>query len=477
MPNDDFYDQILDNRSMELLGEIRHSVAVSGDGTVVAIGITEVQYEGLVDTDAMIVIYKKTNGTWVRDGEFSIFGITQYGISMAINHTGNKLFVGAPFASSYGRVYFYERDEAEWFESNVFEDPIGGSDEGGGSECFGVAVTCNAMGNRIAVGRSAIDGVHYPGLTTNGSVHTYDLGLSGFWSDPTNIVATDLQLDSGFGAALSMSDDGYTLVIGAPNHNFNIGKVYIALYEDTTWSIAQSITPHDTDLDIQFGHSVSLSGDGKVIYIGAPYYDNGNDPNNILTDVGCVYIYVKATNTIDYYLNDQWVHYVSDEKFGKSISTNIDGSIVSISTEYKTIIYQKTHDDYIINTVEPINDIDPMTFGRIYTKANAISSSGTCVAQSLKYSDLDYNNYIHIKTLSRFNPQNHIGTDWQIATDREFTDIAVNVVNDSHSKETFVSPAIFPMRSIYYVRVRYNCENIGYTGWSLPMAIATAGGE
>lgn len=475
--NDDFYDLIFGNQETNFLGEIKHSVVSNLDGTVVAIGFTEVQYEGYVDTDAGVFIYKKVNGHWSRDTEFTIPRITQYGLSMAMNRAGNKLFVGAPFDGSYGTVYFYEGDGTDWYESNIFEDPIGGSDEGGGSECFGCAVACNAEGNRLAVGRSAVNGAFYTGLATNGSVHVYDLQLNGLWSDPKNLVANDPQLDSGFGLSLSMSDDGHTLTVGAPRHNYNLGKAYIFYYADSNWSIDTTVLPHDTDLDISFGQSVALSGDSNILYVGAPNYDNSADPNNILTNAGCVYIYQKDPITQDWYVSEQWIHYVAEEYFGKSLSVDYTGFMVTVATDYKTFIYQKTDDGYILNSTEPLQDIDSTTFGRIYTKANAISGSGTRLVQSLKYTDAYYNsyNYIHIKTLSPFNSQNHIGTDWQIASDYKFTNILASVTNDPQQKETYLSPAIFPMQSVFYVRARYNSENIGYTKWSLPMAVTTVG--
>lgn len=474
IPNDDFYDQILSNRLINLLGVVKHSTAINTSGTVVAIGMTEIQYDGFVDSDAIVVIYRKDSNTWVRDGEFVITGKHQFGLSMAMNSAGNKLFVGAPFYGNSGAVFLYERDEIEWTESNMFQDPIiGGGDEGGGSECFGASVTCDALGNRVAIGRTAVNDAYYAGISSNGSVHVYDRQLDGFWSEPTNLVANDPQPDSGFGASLSMSNDGYMLIIGAPNHNVGIGKVYILYYEDSSWAIVQTLTPHDTNLDVAFGHSVSLAGDGSVFYVGAPYYDDERNQNNVLTQSGSVYAYKKDTLRQTWYLHHQWIHYVSEEYFGKSVSTNTNGSMLAIATDYKTFVYQEANDQYILNVVEPTRDIDPTTFGRIYTKTSSISGSGTCLVQSLKYTDAFYNNYIHIKTLGVFTPQNHIGTDWQIASDREFTNILVNVTNDTQQKEVYESPAIFPMRTSYFVRARYNSENLGYTQWSLPMAVST----
>lgn len=477
IPSNDFYDQILEDKSTDILGNITHSTAVNSDGTIVAITTTEVQYNGFVDTDALLVIYAKVNGNWVRDGEFSISGITQYGISLAINDSGNKLFIGAPFDNDFGTVYLYERDEMGWYESNVFQDPVGGSDEGGGSECFGVAVACNSMGDRVAIGRSAISSAHYPGLSTNGSVHVYDLGLDGIWDDPKTIIATDPQMDSGFGLSLSMSNDGSVLAIGAPKHNFNTGKAYIAHYENTNWTITQELLPHDTSADIGFSYSLALSGDTSLLYVGAPYYDNNTDQNNPQTSAGAVYVYQKDLSGINYHLLDQWVHYIGEDTFGKSISTSVDGSVTVVATSYKSLIYQNNNDVYVLNSMETIRDIDIETSGRIYNRVNSISKSGSCLVQSLSFDTGVYNNYIHIKSLHSINTYPHISTDWQIAADYKFNNILINVVNDVVNKETFVSPAIFPMRTTVYVRSRYNSEVLGYTPWSLPFAVITVGGE
>lgn len=59
----------------------------------------------------------------------------------------------------------------------------------------------------------------------------------------------------------------------------------------------------------------------------------------------------------------------------------------------------------------------------------------------------------------------HLSSDWQVATDSEFTNVVSSTVNDTVNKTSWTATGLSPNTS-YYVRVRYKGTVYGYGAWS-----------
>jgi hypothetical protein len=59
----------------------------------------------------------------------------------------------------------------------------------------------------------------------------------------------------------------------------------------------------------------------------------------------------------------------------------------------------------------------------------------------------------------------HDSTDWQIATDSNFTALVLNVVADTTNKVSRTPPTLDPSTT-YYFRVRHKNDTLGYSDWS-----------
>jgi len=111
------------------------------------------------------------------------------------------------------------------------------------------------------------------------------------------------------GSSVSLSGDGYTLAIGAIGNSANgnnSGHVRVYQYDGTDWFQKGGDIDGDAAFD-QFGFSVSLSSDGNIVAIGA----TGNDGNG--SNSGHVRIYTTAIPIIietphKYYsnMNEKW---------------------------------------------------------------------------------------------------------------------------------------------------------------------------
>lgn len=95
------------------------------------------------------------------------------------------------------------------------------------------------------------------------------------------IMAADGVADDECGYAAALSADGNTAVIGAPyadlSGSSNQGAVYVFTRSGDRWSQQQKLSANDCAGNDIFGYSVSLSSDGNTALIGAPNAEvNGN---------------------------------------------------------------------------------------------------------------------------------------------------------------------------------------------------------
>ena len=131
------------------------------------------------------------------------------------------------------------------------------------------------------------------------------------------------------GRSVSLSSDGTTVAIGAPNNDgsfANAGSVRVYKNVSGTWTQIGADIDGEATNDYS-GLSVSLSSDGTTVAIGAPY-NNGSG-----TDAGSVRVYKNVSGT--------WTQIGADidgeapsDNSGFSVSLSSDGTTVAIGALY-----------------------------------------------------------------------------------------------------------------------------------------------
>jgi hypothetical protein len=185
------------------------SVSLSADGTTLAVG------EYGADS---VWIYKATpigSGNWtvqrkIAQTDAGFAGSVGFGSAVALSASGDTLVVGAFGYSSKGAAVVFSRNSTGGW---TVQSPILADGSAGGQ--FGITVSINGAGNRIAVGAryDTVQGSY------NGAVYIYsrnDTALS--WSHRQRVLPYDSVSASNryFGFSVSLSSSGDTLVIGAP---------------------------------------------------------------------------------------------------------------------------------------------------------------------------------------------------------------------------------------------------------------------
>lgn len=133
-------------------------------------------------------------------------------------------------------------------------------------------------------------------------------------------------------AAVSLSLDGKVLTIGEPSHDNDAGLVRVYKYsKSSAWEQkGKDITGVKGD---NLGYSVSTSDDGESIAVGAPVNDSSD------TKPGQVHVYSFKANDWYTTINHHSVEGRQDcARFGHSVSISGDGRVVAVGAPGHNIV-------------------------------------------------------------------------------------------------------------------------------------------
>ncbi|MCD6366481.1 MAG: hypothetical protein J7L46_02960, partial [Bacteroidales bacterium] len=297
------------------------SVSLSADGSVVAIGA--IYNDGNGSNAGHVRVYQNVSGTWTQTGQ-DIDGEAagdQSGISVSLSSDGSIVAIGAVGntgnGNAAGHVRIYQIVSDTWTQIGQDIDGEAADDESGWS------VSLSSDGSVVAIGAIYNDG----NGTNAGHVRIYQ-NISGTWTQVGQDIDGEVAGDWS-GWSVSLSSDGAVVAIGAiynDGNGTNAGHVRIYQNVSGTWTqIGQDIDGEAAD--DRSGTSVSLSSDGSVVAIGAIY----NDGNG--SDAGHVRIYQNAGGTWTQIGQDIDGEAAGDES-GWSVSLSSDGSVVAIGAPW-----------------------------------------------------------------------------------------------------------------------------------------------
>jgi len=138
-------------------------------------------------------------------------------------------------------------------------------------------------------------GATQPGGVGNGKAYVFVRTGPTTWTEQQILTGPGSVNGSQVGFSLAISYDGRVIAVGSPAPS---NKVYIFRRNsqacDTslpTWDLDQIVSDEQQPGE-SFGFSVSLNGDGSVLAVGAPFFNQG-----IITAVGAVFIYIHSNTT------------------------------------------------------------------------------------------------------------------------------------------------------------------------------------
>ena len=234
-----------------------YSLALSDDGTILAVGASQA---GDSEAAGYARVFAWTVTDWIQRGN-DLLGSSsgdQFGDSIALSSDGAIVACGAD-QGGHGYVRIYRWNGSEWQQQGSTLAGLASNDD------FGESVSLSGDGSIVAVGA---DAGSYAVVYRNDSTDWVQVGqpIPGESSDS-------------FGVSLSLSFDGKTVVIGGSTNNSNgvdsgHALVFRLSPDEQEWmQVGQELVGEAAD--DRFGHSTSISDDGTRIAIGAI----GNDGN------------------------------------------------------------------------------------------------------------------------------------------------------------------------------------------------------
>jgi hypothetical protein len=310
------------------------AVSVSGDGSTVAVGalnedgggtgISPLTNEAAANAGA-VYVYVRAGSTWAQQAYLKAHNTgagDQLGASVALSADGNTLVTGAPAEDGSGRelnpasdeaangagaVYVFSRSGTTWsHQAYVKAFNTGAGDQ------FGTSVAVSGDGNTLLVGAPGEDGSAAPtpprsDEAASGAGAAYAYTRSGTsWTFSALLKAGNAGAGDLYGRYVSISGDGRTLAVGAPNESGSglginpvideasslSGAVYVYRPNPglsiSPWGQVSYVKASRSEVNRNFG-TVSLSTDGNTLAVGAPLDDRST--TSPITNAGAVYLY------------------------------------------------------------------------------------------------------------------------------------------------------------------------------------------
>jgi hypothetical protein len=242
-------------------------------------------------------------------------GAGNVGMSLAVSADGNTALVGGPMDDRFsGGAWVFVRRGPSWFQlgpklSVTAPDP---------NAHFGASVALSADGNTALIG----------GPTDNieaGAAWVFTRSGAG-WSQQGDKLSPSDETGMGrFGAAVALSADGNSALIGAPFDHGHVGASWRFARSGATWTQQGSkLTGAGESGPGDFGYSVALSSDARTALIGAPADDSQK---------GAVWIFTANGSTLTQSGDKLTGRYeVGAGELGLSVALSGDGATALIGS-------------------------------------------------------------------------------------------------------------------------------------------------
>ncbi len=185
-----------------------------------------------------------------------------------------------------------------------------------------------------------------PGDSLNGSdagaVYVYTRSTPGApWGLKTTLYACDTSacdasaIPGGFsgerfGEAVALTDDGQTILVGAPQYDLDTGRAFVIDNTGPSYNVRQVLTGSGTSFGDAFGAAVDIATDGSLAIVGAPMADFSGP-----VDSGLAYLFSNATGDFAEVaeLDPSFGGTSADANFGAAVAIESTGTPYAVVAE------------------------------------------------------------------------------------------------------------------------------------------------
>jgi hypothetical protein len=332
-----------------------YAIALSDDGNSLAVGapsedsrasqINGDQADNSANGAGAAYVFTRSGTSWAQQAYIKSGNPAGadpgdlFGYAVGLSADGNTLAVGAfdeggssnkingpedNKLGGTGAVYVFTRKGTAWSREAYLKAST--QDR---ADSLGNWIAISDDGNTVAAGAldedSMTTGVNAVQSGHSGRVGAPDDMSSGAayvfartgntWTQQASFKASNTGKEDWFGMRLALSGDGNTLAVAAPNEDSaargingkqddesagEAGAVYVFTRSGSTWTYRGYFKGSNTEEFDEFGSSVGLNRDGKVMAVGARFEDSaargfsGNEADNSISDSGAVYVFVDS---------------------------------------------------------------------------------------------------------------------------------------------------------------------------------------
>jgi FG-GAP repeat protein len=304
-------------------GHTGNSVALSGDGTTMAIGapfesggaagINGNQNDNSVYAAGAVYVYVRQGDSWTQQAYVKASNPGQsdhFGSSVVLSGDGNTMAVAAHWEASAatgingnqndnsipqaGAVYVFTRTGTTWTQQAYVKASntgrAGKGDDIGDGDQFGFSLALSGDGNTLAVGAITEDsnaqGINGnqadDSATSAGAVYVY-ARTGSTWAQQAYVKSPTNEAGDLLGFAVALSFDGNTLAATAfdedgggrgmnpphDNRSPNSGALHVFTRQNGTWSQQAYIKGSRSETSDGYGFAVAISDDGSTVAVGS----------------------------------------------------------------------------------------------------------------------------------------------------------------------------------------------------------------
>ena len=266
-----------------------YSVAINDTGDTLLVGAVKKEYNGVVC--GSVYVFRNTGTQWIENSKLPNSQLSagcQFGHSVSLNAVGDVALVGLPYfhLRGWGKAAIYRDTGDGWVEEAVIDSPNYGDDRNRHIH-YGMSVALNATGDLafVSAPRQDLRG------RDNGLVYVFT-HTDTQWSISAQLTGTNSRgYGENFGSHLSVNNAGTIALCSEPGYEYNhapsTGRAFVYTNEADTWYETHSLAELDYYFEyLHYSSAVALSGPGTIGAIGVM------GDNTLGTRAGCVYVYV-----------------------------------------------------------------------------------------------------------------------------------------------------------------------------------------
>jgi len=326
-------------RSVAVSGDGQTVAFGAWDEASSATGINGDETDNSAAGTGAVYVFRRNGFDWTQEAYIKPINANagaHFAASVALSGDGNVLAVGADLedttAANSGAAYIYRRNAGVWSTEAALK-----ASNPDATDHFGGAIALSRDGATLAVGAADEDSA---GIETDNSALSagavYIFTFAGSWTQqayikPSNINAGDL-----FGTSVALSVDGSVLAVGATAETAGAGAAYVFTRSGTSWMQSAYIKASNAEANDSFGDSVALSDDGGTLAVAAVFESSAgrgidaDQTDNSAGNSGAVYVFTNTgTWTQQVYIKSS--NSDASDAFGIWIALSSDGSTLAVS--------------------------------------------------------------------------------------------------------------------------------------------------